>query len=110
MKISRLAASLASKLSLALAAFASSTGPALAQSAWPNKPVRLIVAYPAGGLADVLIRHLQQPLTEALGQPLVIENRGGVNGNLAAEAMSRRVGWAHLPRRTDRCRIDQSLH
>lgn len=87
MKISRLATSLVSKLLLAVASLASSTGPALAQSAWPNKPVRLIVAYPAGGLADVLIRHLQQPLTEALGQPLVIENRGGANGNLAAEAM-----------------------
>ena len=38
-------------------------------------------------MADVHIRHLQQPLAEALGQPLVIDNRSGANGNLAAEAM-----------------------
>ena len=87
MKISQLATSLVLKLLLALVALAGATGPALAQNAWPSKPVRLIVAYPPGGLADVLIRHLQQPLAEALGQPLVIDNRSGANGNLAAEAM-----------------------
>ena len=86
MPISRLATSLTFRLTLALAALAGASGPAFAQTAWPNRPVRLIVAYPAGGLADVLVRHLQQPLTQALGQPLVIDNRGGANGNLAAEA------------------------
>ena len=64
------------------------SAPALAQ-AWPNKPVRLIVSYPPGGLADIMARLLQQPLTEALGQPLVIENRGGAAGNLAADAVAK---------------------
>src|SRR5205809_738512 len=87
MKIHQLVKSRALKVLLAFTALAAATGPALAQNTWPGKPVRLVVAYPPGGLADVLARHLQQPLTEALGQPLVIENRGGVNGNLAAEAV-----------------------
>src|SRR5256885_7998211 len=87
MKIHQLVKSRALKVLLAFTALAAATGPALAQNTWPSKPVRLIVAYPPGGLADVLIRHLQQPLTEALGQPLVIDNRSGANGNLAAEAM-----------------------
>ena len=86
-QISRLAICLISRLTLALAVLAGASGPALAQSVWPSKPLRLIVAYPPGGLADVLVRHLQQPLTEALGQPLLIDNRGGANGNLAAEAV-----------------------
>ena len=87
MKIFQFATCLTLRLTLALAALAGASGPALAQNVWPSKPVRLIVAYPPGGLADVLIRHLQQPLAEALGQPLVIDNRSGANGNLAAEAM-----------------------
>ena len=42
-------------------------------AAWPTRPVRLMVAFPAGGLADVMARSVQQQLGEALGQPVVIE-------------------------------------
>jgi tripartite-type tricarboxylate transporter receptor subunit TctC len=51
---------------------------------WPTRPIRLVVAFPAGGLADVLIRLLQAPLGEALGQAVIVDNRGGASGNVAA--------------------------
>lgn len=63
--------------------------PAWAQKPWPNKPVRLVVAYPAGGLADVMARVLQPLLAESLGQPVVIENRGGAAGNIAGTEVAR---------------------
>lgn len=72
-------------------------GPVLAQgtAAWPTKPVRLVVAFPAGGLADVMARMLAPQLGEALGQPVVIDNRGGASGNLAAIEMVRNGGDGH---------------
>ena len=60
-----------------------------ATAAWPAKPVRVIVNFPAGGAADTLARAIGQPLSEALGQPVVIENRGGANGNIGGEAVAR---------------------
>ncbi len=56
--------------------------PALAQEGFPNRPVRLVVAYSAGGVADTCARILQQKVGKALGQPLVIENRTGASGAL----------------------------
>ncbi len=56
--------------------------PALAQEGFPNRPVRLVVAYSAGGVADTCCRILQQRVGEALGQPLIIENRTGASGAL----------------------------
>ena len=71
--------------------------PAWAQDAgpWPTKPVRLIVAFPAGGLADVMTRMLAPQLSEALGQPVLIDNRGGASGNIAAVEMVRNGGDGH---------------
>ncbi len=63
--------------------------PALAQGAFPNRPVRLVVAFPAGGPTDVLARVIGERMAVDLGQPVVIENRGGANGNIAAEAVSK---------------------
>jgi tripartite-type tricarboxylate transporter receptor subunit TctC len=57
--------------------------------AYPTRPVRWIVGYPAGGGTDIFIRLLGQPLTERLGQPFVIENRAGAAGNVATEAVVR---------------------
>ena len=72
------------------------TIPAAAQpTAWPGKPVRLVVAFPAGGLADVMSRSLQQPLAEALGQPVIIDNRGGAGGNVAGSEVVRNGSDGH---------------
>lgn len=69
---------------VALAALA----PVQAQT-WPDKPIKLIVSFAPGGVHDTLARVLQPPLTESLGQPIVIENRPGAGGNIAAEAVAK---------------------
>ena len=78
------------RLLLAGAAAALAIGsPVRAQKPWPAKPVRLVVAYPAGGLADVMARVLQPYLIDALGQPVIIDNRGGAAGNIAGAEVAR---------------------
>ena len=57
--------------------------------AYPAKPIRLIVPYPAGGGGDLLARPLAQSLTEALGQQVIVENRGGAGGNLGMELVAK---------------------
>ncbi len=56
---------------------------------WPAKPVRFIVPFPPGGGTDVIARIVQQRLSEALGQPIVIENRGGAGGAVGTEAAAK---------------------
>jgi tripartite-type tricarboxylate transporter receptor subunit TctC len=58
---------------------------AVAQEAYPSRPVRLVVGYTAGGVSDILARLIGQKLSERLGQAFVIENRPGAGGNVAAE-------------------------
>nr|WP_254425801.1 tripartite tricarboxylate transporter substrate binding protein [Polaromonas sp. A23] len=65
------------------------TAAAGAGSAWPTKPVKVIVNFPPGGAADQLARAIGIPLAEALGQPVVVENRGGANGNIGGEAVAK---------------------
>ena len=69
----------------ALALFAVGAG---AQD-WPSKPVRFIVPYPPGGGTDVIARIVQEPLSRALGQQIVIENRGGAGGAVGTEAAAK---------------------
>jgi tripartite-type tricarboxylate transporter receptor subunit TctC len=57
--------------------------------AWPTRPVRVIVPFPAGGGADAIARLVGQRLTEIWGQQVLIENRGGAGGNLASDAAAR---------------------
>ncbi len=57
-----------------------------AQSAWPSRPIRLIVASPAGSSTDIFARIISADLAKALGQPVVIDNRPGANGRIATEA------------------------
>jgi tripartite-type tricarboxylate transporter receptor subunit TctC len=64
-------------------------GSASSQTAYPAKPVRWIVPWPPGGGADVLTRILSPKLGEALGQQIVVDNRGGAAGNIGAELAAR---------------------
>ena len=59
--------------------------PALAQPAWPSRPVRLVVPFPPGGATDAVGRLTGQLIAQHIGQQVVIENRGGAGGNLGAE-------------------------
>ncbi len=64
--------------------------PALhAQGIWPQRPVRLLVPFIPGSAPDVIARQLADRLTPALGQPVVVENRGGAGGNIGFEAAAR---------------------
>ena len=64
-------------------------GPAFAQSNYPSKPIRLVVGYPPGGTADQLARVLAEGVGKSLGQNVIVENRPGANGNLAADLVAK---------------------
>jgi tripartite-type tricarboxylate transporter receptor subunit TctC len=57
---------------------------AQAQQGWPSRPIRILVPYPPGGSTDILTRLVGQKLSESLGQPVIIENRGGASGGVGA--------------------------
>lgn len=69
--------------------FAGLLAPASAQQPYPDRPIRIVVPYAAGGAADAVGRILGQAMSEDLGQPVVIENRAGADGNIGAEAVSK---------------------
>jgi len=75
----------------ALAAVAALAAPATAsaQAAYPSKPITIIVTVSAGGSIDTIARTLAEELAKSLGQPVIVENRPGANGNLAAGAVAR---------------------
>jgi tripartite-type tricarboxylate transporter receptor subunit TctC len=69
--------------SLAVACIAASA------QAWPTRPVKVIIPFPPGGTLDAVGRQLAQKLSEQLGQPFVVENRGGGNGTIGADVVAR---------------------
>src|SRR5436190_18756041 len=75
------------RLAAAVALVVASTVGVLAQ-AWPNKPIRLIVSYPPGGVTDVVARLVAQPLSEALGQTVLVENKPGAAGMIGSETVA----------------------
>jgi tripartite-type tricarboxylate transporter receptor subunit TctC len=71
---------------LAFAASAHAQGPA---PAWPTKPLRIVVPYPPGGSSDIIARAIAQPLSEALKQTVVVENKPGANGNTGTDFVAK---------------------
>lgn len=71
-------------------------GPARAQDAYPSRPIRLLVGYPAGGGVDIVARLLTEPMKAALGQPVVVENRTGAAAMIAAHAVARATPDGYL--------------
>ena len=73
---------------LALAALGAIVTPALAQG-YPNKSIRIVVPFPAGGTTDIVARLLAQRMSESMGQSVVVENRGGAGGSLGADVVAK---------------------
>src|SRR3954466_12044180 len=73
-------------LTAILVAFAAA---GFAQSDYPSRPIRLLVTVPPGGAADFIARLVGSKLAQSLGQPMVVENRAGASGTIAAEAVAK---------------------
>ena len=78
----------ATATSAALAALATVGIPAFAASAWPSKPLRIVVPFPPGGTSDVIARLIAKPLGDTLGVNVFIENKTGANGSIGAAAVA----------------------
>jgi tripartite-type tricarboxylate transporter receptor subunit TctC len=79
------------RIAFALLAFVATTAPSLAQSDanYPDRPVRLIVPFPAGSATDIVSRVMAQKFSTKLGQQFVVENRAGASGNLGADVVAK---------------------
>ena len=78
-----------------LATIAPRAQPAPAETAFPNKPIRIIVPFPAGSATDILARVVGKKLTQPLGQNIVVDNRGGGSGSIGALAAARATPDGH---------------
>ncbi len=78
-----------SRRALLAAAFLAAAAPAMAADAWPSRPVKLIVPYPAGGPIDGVARGLADRLSKVWGQPVLVDNRGGANEIIAADVTAK---------------------
>lgn len=79
-----------------VAAVLLAAGLAAQAQSWPSKPVRVIVAFAAGGSTDVAVRSIQESLERSLGQPVIVENRPGAAGNIAADYVVKQPADGHV--------------
>jgi tripartite-type tricarboxylate transporter receptor subunit TctC len=86
---------LVARFILTLGALTFAASAAWAQAAFPNKPIKIVVPFPAGGTSDVLARLVGQKMSESWGQPVVVENRPGSNGNLGADQVAKSSADGH---------------
>jgi tripartite-type tricarboxylate transporter receptor subunit TctC len=86
------------RAALAGAGFLAMPAIARAQAAWPQRPVRIVLPYAPGGSTDATARLIAQPMTQSLGQPVVVENRPGATGTIGAAEVARapRDGYTAL--------------
>ena len=82
---------------------------ASAQESYPTKPIRLVVGFPPGGGVDIVARVVAEPLSKALGQPVIVENKPGANAIIAAEHVAKSApdGYTFLVTPTSTLKIDQ---
>ncbi|HRO58473.1 MAG TPA: tripartite tricarboxylate transporter substrate binding protein [Burkholderiaceae bacterium] len=80
---------------LAIAGAALAAAAAVSAQAFPTKPIKIVVPYTPGGTSDIIARSISQPLSEALGQPVLVENRAGASGNIGAELVARAPADGH---------------
>lgn len=100
------------KRQLLLATLALAAGSALAQDAYPNKPIRFVVPYPPGGPTDLMARLLQPEMQQRLGVPIVIENKGGAGGNVGTADVAKQApadGYTMLLAASGPMAVNQSL-
>lgn len=76
-------------LACALVFSGMAAGPVLAQTGYPDKPIKLVLAFPPGGPTDLVARVLAQKLSEQMGQSVVVDNKPGANGNIAADFVAK---------------------
>ncbi|HSW16765.1 MAG TPA: tripartite tricarboxylate transporter substrate-binding protein [Ramlibacter sp.] len=85
---------------------------AMAQTNWPQKPIKVVVAYPAGSMGDNVVRLLSEDLRQRLGQPIVVDNRAGAGGNIGAAfvAQANPDGYTLLVGAANNFAINQFLY